>query len=317
MNNAHMAFRGVLEQLVHALPMKELGITEVRLRKGIDEIHAHLLRIGLDAFHARQSGVPFHAAAEDGENYPHLRRFHLSATDFLQLSLPRELIPWFERLIRGPVPPITEELQRLLARLAIDSATPAAERACIEFLLFQGIRLNLVITAWREQLTFASAGVCMDHVDRTADEELAWLLKHTDQLGPDDSALRVAVAQGMVSLTLHVQAVLDELRRVTEDVAKELRLRAVFESYLKNLDLTDAVLIRNRFAPQIDEQRLPLEILRAERPLALAGISRAAMDQRVKRLTDSLRAGRNIPERKAPAFIDIIEQRFLEADTTQ
>jgi hypothetical protein len=312
MNNTHLSLRSSLEQLVFALPLPELGVSDAQLREGIDQICAQLLRIGLDAFHARQSGVPFHLAAEDGENYPYLRRFHLGATDFLQMSLPQELVPWFERLLRNPIPPIAEELQNSLARLAICPTTPVAERACIEFLLFQGIRLNLVVTAWREQLTFASAGICMAHVDRTADQELNWVLQHVDQLGPDDRLLHVAIAQGMWSITSFVQELVDELRTVANDVAKTLRLRAVFEAYLKNLDLTDAVLIRNRFAPEIGEQRVPLEALRAERPLALSEMGRAAMDQRVKRLVDSIKAGREIPERQRPALIDIIERRLQE-----
>jgi hypothetical protein len=314
MNGTNLALRGILQQLIHALPLHEVGVTDAQLREGVDEIYAQLLRVGLDAFHARQSGVRFHVAAGDSENYPHLRRFHLAANDLLQLSLPEELVPWLERLVRSPVPPIAEELQHLLARLAMNPATPGVERACIEFLLYQGVRLNLVIAIWREQLTAASAGVCMADVDRLADQELDWLLLHADQLGPQDRPLNILVAQGMLSLTLHVQELLHELRAVAGDVAKALRLRAVFEAYLRNKDLTDAVLIRNRFSPEIGEQRLPLELLQAEHPLALAGMSRAAMDQRVKRLVDGLERGRDIAERREPTLIDIIEQRLLEGE---
>lgn len=314
MSNSHLALRGVLDGLIRALPLHELGVSEAQIREGIEEICAQLLRVGLDAFHARQSGIPFYAAAEDPENYPHLLRFHFGATDIIQVSLPEELVPWLERLVRSPIPPIAADLQQSLARLAINPATPAIERACLELLLFEGIRLNLVIAAWHEQLTLASAGVCMDHVDRTAHEELTWLLEHTDVLGPENRLVQLAVAQGMLSLMSHVQELLGELRGIASDVANALKLRAGVEAYLKNVDLTDAVLIRNRFAPELGEQRLPLEVLRAEHPIALSHMGRPAMDQRVKRLVDSIKDGRGIADRQRPALIDIIEQRMLEGD---
>lgn len=96
MSNSHLALRGVLDGLIRALPLHELGVSEAQIREGIDEICAQLLRVGLDAFHARQSGIPFYAAAEDPENYPHLLRFHFGATDIIQVSLPEELVPWLD-----------------------------------------------------------------------------------------------------------------------------------------------------------------------------------------------------------------------------
>ena len=171
-----------------------------------------------------------------------------------------------------------------------------------------------MIAAWREQLTLASAGVCTDHLDRTAHEELDWLLSHTHVLEPEDRLVQLAVAQGMLSLMAHVHELLGELSGIARDVANAMRLRAVVEAHLKNVDLTDAVLIRNRFAPELGEQRVPLEVLRAEHPIALSHLGRAAMDQRVKRLVDSIRDGRGIPDRQSTALIDIIEQRLLEAE---
>lgn len=312
MSSSNLALQGLLDGLIRALPLHELGVTEAQIREGVNLIRADLLRVGLDAFHARQASVAFHVAAEDVENYPHLRRFHLGATDLLQVSLPDELIPWFERLVRSPVPPVAQDLQESLAQLAISPATPAIERACIELLLFQGIRLNLVIAARREQLTMATAGVCLDHIDRTADRELSWLLEHAGALEPGDRFVQIVMAQTLCSLTSSVQQLLGELRGIATDVAKALRFRAAFEACLQNADLTDAVLIRNRFAPEIGEQRVPLEVLRAEHPIALADIGRAAMDQRVKRIVDSIKDGRGIPERRQPALIDIIEKRMLE-----
>lgn len=319
MDDGKLILRSAFERLLDALPLHELGITPKQLRAGVDEMYAHLLRVGLDAFHARQIGIAFHVAADDGENYPHLRRFHLAATDLLQRSLPRELVPWFERLMQSPVPPIVGELQDLLARFAISDTTVPIERAILQFLLYEGARLNLVVAAWHNEHEFASSGARMAEVDRIAHEELEWLLGNAAQLGPDDRPLHVLVALGMERLRRHVADMLLDLRVVIDDVTKALKVRAVFEAkveaYLRGMDLTDAILIRNRVAPELGEQRLPLEILQAEHPLALEGMSRAAMDQRVKRLVDHLATTRGLPARRDVALIDIIEERLIEEES--
>lgn len=319
MNDGQLALRPVFQRFLEALPLQEIGITPAQLSAGLDEMYAQLLRVGLDAYHARQAGIPFHVAATDGETYPHLRRFHLGATDLLQMPLPAELVPWLERLMRSPVPPVAAELQNLIARLAINPATPALERAFVEFLLYQGARLNLVIAAWRNEREVVSAGIRMADIDRIAGEELAWLLQHAADLGPEERPLHVLVAMGMERLTRDVQELLRELRAITNEVAHAQKIRAIFEAkveaYLRDMNLTDAVLVRNRVAPELGEQRLPLEILRAERPLALEGMSRAAMDQRVKRLVGHLGDTRGLPARRDTALIDLIEDRLVEEES--
>ena len=59
-------------------------------------------------------------------------------------------------------------MQNLVARLAINSATPALERAFVELLLYQGARLNLVIAAWRNEREVVSTGIRMADIDRIA-----------------------------------------------------------------------------------------------------------------------------------------------------
>jgi hypothetical protein len=316
MNNEKLVLRSAFERFLGLLPLHELGISPDHLRAGVDEMYAQLLRVGLDAFHARQAGISFHVAASDAENYPFLRRFHLAATDLLQRPIPAEFVPWFERLMRSPVPPVAGELQNLLARFAIDASTPPIERAVLQFLLYQGARLNLVVAAWHNEREVASSGLRMSDVDRIAHTEFEWLLANATKLGPEDRPLHVLVGLGIEHLNRHVTVLLRELRAIVNDVTEAQKLRAVFEArveaYLRDMNLTDAVLIRNRFAPVLGEQRLPLEILQAEHPLALAGMSRTAMDQRVKRLVDHLSETRGLPPRRDVALIDIIEQRLLE-----
>lgn len=127
------------------------------------------------------------------------------------------------------------------------------------------------------------------------------------------------VAIGMQSLTNHVANLMREVQTINDDLTLAERNRDVFEarveSYLREMNLVDAVLIRNRIAPTIGEQRLPLEVLQSEHPLALGTMTRAAMDQRVKRLVDHLDETNGLPERRGLAVIDLIEDVNLLSET--
>lgn len=311
--------KSALTQILGTLPLEELGISPSQVNDGINEIHAQLLRVGLDAYHARQIGESFHAAAEDGTNYPHLRRFHLGATDILQGSLPSELIPWLTRLMAGPTPPVAEEIQHLVACLAMDPATPPIERAMLEFLLYQAARLNLVVVAWINGGEIARTGTRMVDVDRIANENLEWLLNNSQMHGTQERPLHMLFALGMQQLTMHTAELVRELRGIVDVVREAQKEQAVFEAKLeaelREMDLTDAILMRNCLAPALGEQRLTLDLLQEQHPIALDKMSRAAMDQRTKRLMDGLKKKRLPPERRSPALIDLIEQHILEEES--
>lgn len=316
MSDTSLTLKPALQSILDVLPLRELGIPEAAQQALVNEMHAKLLRIGLDALAATQSGISFEQAAEDRENFPFLRRFHLGVTDILHVTIPQELLHVFEKLLAAP--PIATVTLESFARAALDKNAAPAEAALLRFLLFEALRLNLVVAAWRNESEFVGAGARLKDIDAIAEKELDWLVKNAEALGPDDRPIQTLVAMGMESLLRHVSELKTTLLGIKAEVDEQPRmevLQAKYEAYLRSMNLTDATLLGNRHAAMFDEQRIPVELLQADHPLALEGMSRAAMDQRVKRLADSVEAGHGAIERQGTAIIDLINAHMKKATT--
>jgi hypothetical protein len=310
MNQTLTTLRPGLKNILALLPMRDLGISDAMEDSALDEIHAQLLRVGLDALTASTSRISFSEAAQDRENFPFLRRFHCGVTDILQWTIPRELLPLFEKLMAGP--PIANSTLESLTRIALSPDTAPAEAALLRFLVFEAIRLTLVVVAWREEKEFTDAGARLKEIDAIAEKQLDRLVKNVDALGPEDRPLQMLVALGMNDLLLHVDELKTTLLQIKTEVADPVRIevrQAQFEARLRSMELTDAVLLGNRYAGSLDEQRLPVELLQQDHPVALKDMSRAAMDQRVKRLADTVEKEKGVPERRGTALIDLVKER--------
>lgn len=314
MSDTSLTLKPALQAVLEVVPLRELGIPDTAQKALVNEMHAKLLRIGLDALSAQQSGITFQEAAEDRENFPFLRRFHLGVTDILQVTLPPELLHVFEKLLEAP--PIATVALESFARAALNRNAAPAEAALLRFLLFEALRLNLVVAAWRNEAEFVTAGARLRDIDVIAEKELNWLVNNAAALGPDDRPIQTLVAIGMESLLRHLSELRTALLGIKAEVDEPPRmevLQAKYEAYLRSMNLTDATLLGNRHAAMFDEQRIPVELLQEDHPLALEGMSRAAMDQRVKRLADSVEAGHGAIERQGTAIIDIINAHMKKA----
>lgn len=86
-------------------------------------------------------------------------------------------------------------------------------------------------------------------------------------------------------------------------------MRARLRAALRELRLPEAVLLENALASLLGEERRELTELQADRPVALAGMTRQAMDQRVSRGRRALtRARTGWPERRRPALFDLLRR---------
>ena len=98
-----------------------------------------------------------------------------------------------------------------------------------------------------------------------------------------------------------------QLRTSGDDFREELRMRARLRSALRELRLPEAVLLENALSALLGGDRRELVDLQAERPVALDGMTRQAMDQRVSRGRRSLtRAREGWPRRRRPALFDLL-----------
>ena len=149
-------------------------------------------------------------------------------------------------------------------------------------------------------------------VDAIAYEELHALIHRPELAEPGVRPLTVILAAANVALARDAAERADELRLAGEDLREELHMRARLRAALRELRLPEAVLLENALAALLGEERRELTDLQAERPVALDGLSRQAMDQRVSRGRRALaRARQGWPSRRRPALFDLLRGASL------
>lgn len=114
-------------------------------------------------------------------------------------------------------------------------------------------------------------------------------------------------AAAQVSVAREAAERADALRRSSDDLRERLHMRARLRAALRELRLPESVLLSNALSSLLDEPRLELSDLQQARPLALHGMSRQAMDQRVSRGRRALSHARDDwPRRRNAALFDLL-----------
>lgn len=303
---------------------------------GIDlaELRDELEQVAIEALDARMRGVNLDEAVQD-PRFPHLVAFHDGLRDALLIEIPRELQPWIaaiggESVERAlPEAPPRKQLQvsaeTISARLSTlqtdlfanafgadpASAGDGAEQlkaSLSELLLFEAVRLQLLVTMW-SSTDFESLGGDEQAIDAIAWAEVEALLLEPALAEDDVRPLPVMVAAGSVALARDAASRAEALRLVAEDHRETLRMRARLRAALRELRLTESVLLENALAGLLGEERRELLDLQAARPLALDGLTRQAMDQRVSRGRRALTQGpEKWPSRRHPALFDLLRR---------
>jgi hypothetical protein len=299
----NLTLRDPLREFAAALRFHEV-VPVAEFEAGLVHLEAEIERIALDAYTARRRGLTFAEAATDFVNFPQLARIHAAMDDILTMSLPPPLVAWVKSLVSMPEPPSFEGMRTALVVAAGDGSNPHLQ-ALAHFTLFEGVRLNLVLLArWFPHETF---GVGMDLVDldRNAEQCVAgWLTEEpADPEGVRPFHLIVSAA--MRALNEHAEQLRAGLANLQQDFVEEARRRAEIEEVLGEMDVKDALLIRNEMAPDLDEQRLTVDLLQDWHMLVLGDVSRNALDQRVQRARTKGRAGLR---RRRVALLDILRE---------
>lgn len=295
----------VTEAVSNALPVP-LGRDLVDLRDVQDELE----RVAEEARQALDQGLPLAAAVADPQ-FPALVRFHQDLRDSLFVELPRELAGWVEQGVAqaGPDGALGfVDALATLARQAGPAGDPAAplQRALAELLVFEALRLRLLLAVWRSE-DFERLGGEESDIDAIACDEVSILLDHPAladaRVRP--GALMYAAAQ--VSVAREASERAEALRRSSDDVRERLLMRARLRAALRELRLPESVLLGNALSALLDEPRLELPELQEARPVALEGMSRQAMDQRVSRGRRALTQAREVwPRRRNAALFDLL-----------
>jgi len=303
-----LAVLSSLRRIYESLGLAPEILSAEELERGLEQLGTRLARLAVEVADAEAQGRRLAEAAANEMDFPMMHRLHLGLRDILTVSLPAPLAAWARQVLDGPESPIVDDFQRGLAALAASAEAPPASRALARLFLFEAVRVHLIIAEHLSGSSIAAVGALPVDIDAIAEDEVDRFVAAAaagDAELRDVRPLNVLVAAGLLSLEERVDDLKGVLARIEDDLATAFKVRAKLELKLREMDATDAVLIRNAFAPALDEQRLEVERLKAEHPLLLGDRRRDAIDQQVSRLRRRIAAG-DWPERHAPALIDLI-----------
>ncbi len=298
----------VASAVTHVLPLPTDGSTASHI--DFNEIQGELEGVAREALAARQAGLSLLEAVQNPA-YPVLRAFHQDLRDALFMEIPQE----FEPLARAATGERDAfgfndiRLQQNLvgfAHATSDDDTAAMQAALAELFVFEGVRLRLLATALASA-EFELLGGEESDIDAIAWDEVCALLHRKELRDPSVRPLTVILAAANVSLARDTANRAEHLRVSGDDFREELRMRARLRAALRELRLPEAVLLENALSALLGNDRRELVDLQAERPVALDGLSRQAMDQRVSRGRRSLAHPRSAwPKRRRPALFDLL-----------
>jgi len=300
----------VASAVTHVLPMPTDGTAAPNI--DLAELQAELEGVAAEALKARRNGHSLLDAVRDSR-YPGLRAFHQDIRDALFVEIPQEFEPWARAAAssRGESGFDSNRLQRTLfsfARAGGDDELSALQAALAELLVFEAVRLRLLVTALGSD-EFEVLGGEESDVDAIAWAEIRALI-HLDELSdPEVRPLTLILAAANVALARDTAERAELLRDSGDDFREELRMRARLRAALRELRLPEAVLLENALSALLGGDRHELVDLQAERPVALDGMTRQAMDQRVSRGRRSLARPRaSWPARRRPALFDLLRE---------
>ncbi len=276
----------------------------------LGDLRAELDLVAHQAREALDEGIPLCDAVCD-DRFAELVQFHQDLRDALFVELPRELQSWVEHGVDQAGPEGALGFIDALADLARQAGPgddPAAplQRALAELLVFEGLRLRLLLAVWGSD-DFERLGGEESDIDAIAWAEVVMLLDDPamadQQVRP--GALMYAAAQVSVAREAAERAA--ALQISSPDLRERLAMRARLRSALRELRLPESVLLNNALSSLLDEPRMELSELQQAHPIALEGMSRQAMDQRVSRGRRALsRAPADWPRRRKAALFDLL-----------
>lgn len=299
----NLALQDPLREFAAALRLHDV-IPRAEFEAGLVHLEAEVERVALDAYSAQRRGLPLSEAANDFVNFPQLARLHAAVDDILTMSLPPQLVAWVQSLLSMPEPPTFDGMRTAMVAAAADSQHPHRQ-ALARFALFEGVRLNLVVMArWFPHETLG-VGLEMGDLDRIAEARVSEWLAEGPAVPDDVRPFHVIVSAAVQALSAHAEELRAGLANLQRDFLEAAQRRAAVEEVLSEMDVRDALLIRNEMAPGLDEQRLTVEHLQERHGLVLGDVSRNALDQRIKRARVK---SRDALRRRRVALLDLLRE---------
>lgn len=266
-----------------------------------------------EALQARIEKVPLHQAVQDQDRFPHLVSFHQTLRDALFVELPQAVHDWLDQALpnqeqSGTSGNVEQVLvKRAVAGLDAQEQSPIARQAALaELMLFESVRLRLLVGVW-SSAEYESFGGDAPEIDAIAAAEVRTLLAHPEIQDPQLRPTLIMLASASLQIRNRHEERADALRFAGDDARETMRMQARLRAALRELRLQESVLLENALASLLGQERVELSELAASRPLALAGMSRQAMDQRVSRSRRALAGAKEKwPRRKRPSLFDLL-----------
>jgi hypothetical protein len=281
------------------------ALQNVDLTAEFEVLQLKAAAVAAEVLLAERMGVPLADAVNDDQGYPRLAHLHTFFADILTLQLPPELLQWTRSLYeRPPDATTTDGIQLRLGQLATSAETSAAERALARFVLFEWVRLGLALVDHQTEGKLALLDIRRRNLDSIAEKEVAKVMEAAQAHGNELRPVNLALAQAVCVLDQNVETLKSAFARIDEDTAAARERRAQIEKLLQAMDTKDAILMRNVFHEDLEEQRVQLDRLLKLHPEVLGDLKRDAAYKRVERLKGRLEEGDRL-ERTSPSLVDL------------
>jgi len=288
--------------------LEAVGLTREQISRGTEDLKLGAVQLALEVAQAEARGHRFTRAVRDPESYPRLVQAHNSVQDVLSLEMPRDLVAVLPRLHTLSESLPLDELQQDLGRTA--ASGKGLSGALARFLLFELVRLGVLVSTWRTSPHLHRVGIDDEVWDRRAEENLHTLLAHPEDLQGKDGVrpFGVILATTLYDILEHLDEATRAYSRISDELSTQYEWRALVEEALMDAPARDAVLVRNALGRAWGQQRTEVPRVIAQHPLLFEGTNRGAVDQLVSRRTRALAAEglSAMPVRSHPALIDVI-----------
>jgi hypothetical protein len=297
-------FVGVLERTGFC----ELVGGRIGLERELDGIQARLLPLIGEVIAVEERGGSLADAVFDTESSPHLARLHGWFSDVMHMRVPSEVEPWVRKVKALGQSLDDDQIYRVLALLTFRGTSPA-ERALGRFAYFEMLCINT-----RLQILAAGdvVGLRRNSVERVADQEIRKAAEASQystallDLKDPVNVFKVLFSSTMVQMGSIVDRLRQELRTMSSDLIAVMSRRQELDRRLNQMDPAEAVLIRNAFASEFDEEVLAVEQLKILHPGLLGDLpsedaARKRLERARRRLTGKLPA-----KERQPTLADIL-----------
>lgn len=278
------------------------------LSAALEDIGLGLGQLLADVERAMRRSIRLDLAAHDHEGFPYLSRFHGWLQDSFVMELPSELLPIVRRFLRTPPSAWMVDTHDSLSIVARSAAATASERALSTLMLFEGIRANLSVYAYRMNGRWEGGGGCNRDLDALAWDRTVNVLEMPLRADEEDMTFAVIVVDAMSRLHELTRAMWDA-QKLVEELVRECEARARVEMVLRAVDPIDATILRNALDRAQHQQAIPDSRLPMEHPLLLAGLKENAIYKRRERAIEKLSERR---KQRAPMTLAAL---ILEVET--